>query len=190
MPRNKPLRRQLSELTELLSFVTSRLDDVQGLFVSTRQRKRRLDVGRVAERVGQMFRYVLDQSNIKFVVDETRGSLVARTTQAALLQALMNLVDNCIYWLNLTENDDRTIQILMDAAENRAIVSDNGPGVAPSDEPFIFEPFYSAKGEAGKGLGLYIARQVGMRNGFSVSLDRDIELLPGANFVIAFDEET
>jgi signal transduction histidine kinase len=70
------------------------------------------------------------------------------------------------------------------------VVTDSGPGVGPNDSPYIFEPFYSGKGEAGKGLGLYIARQNGLRNGFTVDLgplgdERD---LPGATFVVRFEE--
>ncbi|WP_420624998.1 ATP-binding protein [Candidatus Poriferisodalis sp.] len=189
MPRNKPLRRQLDDLTELLRFITSRLNDVQGLFVSTRQSKRRLDIGRIAERVGKMFRYVLEQSKIELSVREPFGPLVIRSSQAALLQALVNLVDNAIYWVTLNQNRAPEIVIQVDSQAQRVIVADNGPGVSASDAPFIFEPFYSAKGEAGKGLGLYIAQQIGVRSGFSVELDHELELLSGANLVLSFTQD-
>ena len=187
MPTDTQLRSQLVTLIELLSFVTSRLNDVQGLFVSTRQRRKNYDIGNFATRVGRMFRYALEEAKIEFTIRQPGGPLMVKSTEAALLQALMNLVDNAIYWVVLG-GPDRHVVIQVEAPERRVIVADNGPGVDPGDEPFIFEPFYSGKGIEGKGLGLYIARQVGIRNGFDVTLaDRPL-VLSGANFIIALDE--
>ena len=187
MPSNTYLRSQLDTLVQLLSFVTSRLDDVQGLFVSTRQRRRNLNVGDFADRVGRMFRFVLAEAKIEFTITQPDGDLFVKSTEAALLQAVVNLVDNAIYWVVLGA-PQRRVMIQVEAAERRVIVADTGPGVAATDEPFIFEPFYSGKGIEGKGLGLYIARQVGIRNGFAVTLSPRPIVLPGANFVVAFDE--
>ena len=188
MPRNRKLRSELDVLADLLRFISSRLNDIQGLFVSTGQHKRHLDVGDYAERVGSMFRFVLEQSEIELSIAQPDGPLVVRTTEAALLQVLMNLIDNAIYWLNLRARQERNILVEIEAQASRVIVADDGPGVEPSDEPYIFEPFYTAKGVEGKGLGLYIARQVGIRSGFEVTLDQDLGMLPGANFVISFNE--
>jgi len=187
MPSNTHLRSQLETLVELLSFVTSRLNDVQGLFVSTRQRRKNINVGDYAERVGRMFRFALDEADIELKIAQPSGPLTVKSTEAALLQALVNLVDNAIYWVGLSESE-RRILIAVQAHECCIIVADSGPGVDASDEPFIFEPFYSGKGIEGKGLGLYIARQVGIRNGFDVALSHRSNLLPGANFVLTFDE--
>lgn len=189
MPLNKYLKSQVRTLLELVSFVTARLNDIQGLFVSTRQRRKNLDVGEFANRVGRMFRYALEESEIEFTITQPDGVLTVKSTEAALLQALMNLVDNAIYWVVLGKAD-RRIMIQVEASEHRVIVADTGPGVDADDEPFIFEPFYSGKGIEGKGLGLYIAKQVGIRNAFDVTLSDRPLILPGANFIVAFDEET
>jgi signal transduction histidine kinase len=68
------------------------------------------------------------------------------------------------------------------------IFSDNGPGINKDDIPYIFEAFYSGKGEDGRGLGLYIAKQLLERNDYSIHLaDISIEKkLSGANFVVSF----
>ena len=187
MPSNTHLTAQLATLVELLSFVTSRLNDVQGLFVSTRQRRRKIDVADFAKRVGRMFRFALDEADIELTITQPYGPLTVTSTEAALLQALVNLVDNAIYWVALGD-PERRILIQVQAPERCVIVADSGPAVDISDEPFIFEPFYSGKGIDGKGLGLYIARQVGIRNGFDVTLSHRSEVLPGANFVISFGE--
>ncbi len=134
-----------------------------------------------------MFRFALDEADIELEIAQPSGPLTVKSTEAALLQALVNLVDNAIYWVGLRESE-RRILIAVQAHKRCIIVADSGPGVDASDEPFIFEPFYSGKGIEGKGLGLYIARQVGIRNGFDVALSHRSNLLSGANFVLTFDE--
>ena len=82
---------------------------------------------------------------------------------------------------------EKQITITLDGNNQQVIFSDNGPGIRDDDKPFIFEAFYSGK-EDGRGLGLYIARQLLQRMGYSISLaEIDSEkVLPGANFVINF----
>ena len=40
------------------------------------------------------------------------------------------------------------------------LVIDDGTGISPVDENFLFEPFFSTKGDLGNGLGLYISREI------------------------------
>lgn len=188
MPSNSYLRGRLNTLVELLVFVSARLNDVQGLFVSTRQRRKAIDAGDFAERVARMFRFALEESAIELQISQPDGPLAVKSTEGALLQTLVNLIDNAIYWVSVGVSNPKIV-VQVDAPSNRVIVADNGPGVDLDDEPYIFEPFYSGKGVDGKGLGLYIARQVGLRNGFTVTLSRRLEILPGANFVISFAED-
>jgi signal transduction histidine kinase len=116
--------------------------------------------------------------------------LIARTTDAVLLQVFINLFDNALYWLK-TVDYKREILISINGNDQRVIFSDNGPGIKPDDENYIFEAFYSGKGEEGRGLGLYIARQLLDRYDYSISLaefSKDT-LLKGANFVLEFVKE-
>ena len=56
------------------------------------------------------------------------------------------------------------------------------------DIDYMFEAFYSGKGEEGRGLGLYIARQLLDRYDYSIDLaefSKD-KRLRGANFVLEF----
>ena len=78
--------------------------------------------------------------------------------------------------------------IKLDGNKGKLIFADNGPGVNPDDKPYIFEPFFSGKGEEGRGLGLYIARQLLERIDYSINiadLKKD-KILSGANFVVDF----
>ena len=82
---------------------------------------------------------------------------------------------------------DIKIVITLDGDKKQLVFSDNGPGIHEEDKPFIFEAFYSGK-EDGRGLGLYIARQLLQRMGYTISLAEisSEKVLNGANFVINF----
>ena len=79
----------------------------------------------------------------------------------------------------------------MDGNNGQLVFSDNGPGVNKEDAPHIFEPFYSGKGQEGRGLGLYIARQLLERHDYAIELAelKSEKLLSGANFIVSFVEE-
>lgn len=191
-PRNRVLERDVFSLIEFLAFVSSRLQDIQGLFVSTRQAKRQVNVSDYVARVQRIYGSLLGDRHVKVGITEKYAELMVMSTDAALLQLLINLFDNSLYWLEASREANPEIQIVLDSSKRQLIFADNGPGVSARDEPYIFEPFYSGKDADGKGLGLYIARQVGARSGFSVSLvtDSSEQVLPGANFVIVFDNGT
>jgi signal transduction histidine kinase len=55
-------------------------------------------------------------------------------------------------------------------------VTDDGPGIAPDDLPFVFERFYRADrsrgaGHAGSGIGLTVARELIVANGGSIEVE-------------------
>ena len=176
-----------TSLVQRLEFVDSRFQDVQGLFVSTRQKRASLDLFMYLRRVRSMYAGLHRKYGIEFQIDET-GKFRAVTTEAALLQCIINLVDNATYWLRSSSHEPRTIRAFA-SGKSSITITDSGPGVPELDQEYIFEPFYSGKGDTGKGLGLYIAREVGLRNGFTVELGTDHESLslPGADFVVNFD---
>ena len=99
-------------------------------------------------------------------------------------------MDNSIFWLEASGSADPTIKIVIDGDKGYAIFADNGPGVAKKDVDLIFEPFFSTKGLQGRGLGLYIARQLTDRYEYDLYYieEEDDKILSGANFRIDFFE--
>ncbi len=47
----------------------------------------------------------------------------------------------------------------------RAVVADNGAGIAPRNREKIFEPFFTTKGENGTGLGLWVSSGIILKHG-------------------------
>jgi signal transduction histidine kinase len=192
MPDQELLVRNSRAVVEGLSFVTSRLEDVQGLFVSTRSGKKLLDPAEYVSKAYRIYAHMAEQHGVGLDLRRSRPPLKVRTTEAALLQVFVNLFDNAIYWLTTTRTLEPTIRVVVERSKKQLVFADNGPGVREEDEPFIFEPFFSGKGEAGKGLGLYIARHVSLRNGFEIDLITSDEhkIATGANFILRFPGES
>ena len=172
-----------------LGFVHAQLKDIQLLFTSSKQRRRNIQVRDIVEKVAKIYQNMADKEKVKVSINEIPGSpLMAKTTDAVLLQLLLNLFDNSIYWLGTIDKRNKEILVTLDGEKCKLIFSDNGPGVIESDLPYIFEAFYSGKGEEGRGLGLYIARQLLERNDYSIDYAdlKSEKMLPGANFVVSF----
>jgi len=180
------LLKELQSIRGGMSFIEAQLKDIQLLFKSSKQRRKRIRMKDIVEKVERIYRRLLKKESIILSINTTDSPLFAKTTDAVLLQLLLNLFDNAVYWLSQTSQSEKKIEILLDGNRGRMIFSDNGPGIDKEDVPYIFEPFYSGKGDEGRGLGLYIARQLLERNDYSIELAelKSDKILSGANFLI------
>ena len=170
-----------------ISMIQTQMKDVQLLFPSTKAKTKNIDVRSIIEKVHNLYKRALKENSIEVEYDVSTQPVIAKTTDAVLLQVFINLFDNALYWLKSIDNE-RKILITIDGSQNRIIFSDSGPGVNADDIDYIFEAFYSGKGEEGRGLGLYIARQLLDRYDYSIDLaefSKD-KRLRGANFVLEF----
>lgn len=184
------VRRELDGLRGILSFVQTQMKDVELLFKSSKQRRKPVRIEEILVKVQRLFDGALKRAGIEVELSLLGAPLVAHTTDAVVLQLLLNLFDNSLYWLAHSPKP-RTILIELNGDEGTMVFSDNGPGIRKEDQAYIFEPFYTGKGEEGRGLGLYIARQLLERHEYSISLAdlKAHKLLRGANFVVTFVKE-
>jgi signal transduction histidine kinase len=178
---------ELQKLRGIFSFVETQMKDIQLLFRSSKQRRRNIRVDDILQKVVRIYKNTLTKAGIKLEIGKIGSPLIAKCTDAVLLQLFINLFDNSIFWLSDINIKEKNIIITLDGNNGKLIFSDNGPGINKDDTPYIFKPFYSAK-EEGRGLGLYIARQLLERIDYSIWL-ADIKadmILSGANFVVSF----
>lgn len=180
------LREELVSMRGLLSFVQSQMSDMQALFRSTKQRRKDIRVIELVEKVAKIFKGPLERASITVELETVGAPLVAKTTDAVLLQLLLNLFDNAVYWLQ-GARPPREIAIQLDGDAGVMVFADNGPGFREDDVPYVFEPFFSGKGEDGRGLGLYIARQLLERHEYAIEVAPiDRRILSGANLMVSF----
>ena len=106
--------------------------------------------------------------------------------QALLQQALYNLVENAVKY---TDSGGRII-VRLQTRQDRTIfeVQDSGIGIAPVDQPRLFEKFYrgaqrEARKQTGSGLGLAIVKSIADRHNGQVRVES--QLGKGSTFSIA-----
>lgn len=171
-----------------LEVVIEAMKQMEPLYYSRRKSVEPLDVGEVAVQMGRFFNNTLKDQKISLKVEGGESKLKVDMGRGNLMQVFNNLFDNSIYWLTMeTANKNKKIEIRVIGKERKVIFADNGPGVAKYIEDHIFEPFVTAKND-GRGLGLYIVRDILQTNEASIDLilEKERKILEGANFEITF----
>ena len=184
----------LRRIRGMLAFVENQLRNMQTLFRSSHQRPHAINVKELLEKVIRIYSDAFRRNSIKVAIEEDGLPLRVKCTDAVLMQVFINLLDNSLYWLTvnvLRKGESRQIKIVLDGDNSKIIYADNGPGIAEENRAYVFEPFFSTK-EEGRGLGLYIARQLLMRSDFAIDFStRREQLFPGmgAAFTVDFKPE-
>ena len=186
------VREQADMLVGVLQQIGSGMLDVQSLFRSSRRRRHVLKVEPILDKIHGIYAGLLEKLEITYRKSVVGTSpLVANTTDGVVMQVLINLFDNAAYWLETNvPHVPREICVTLDGDAGELVFTDSGPGVDTEDKTYIFEAFFSGKGQKGRGLGLYIARQLLERYGYTIEMVNPRgAALGGANFVVRFVED-
>lgn len=177
---------RIETLSSLVNALEKEIQLLSPLFKSARASKTDLDLLDVVNKTFLFFEGSFIDNNIKFLVEE-KGKLIIKENEGLIIQILINLIDNALYWSVKGKNDIQPfVKIILDGEENSLIITDSGPGVQDEDVNYIFEPLYTRKLN-GRGLGLYITEDILKARGYSISLltSKKCEFL-GATFKINF----
>jgi nitrogen-specific signal transduction histidine kinase len=178
----------LSEVDENLEIIYEELQIIQPLFKIQRKAISDVSVYDNIEKVKKYFRRELENKiDIQIIKDK---DVIVKTNPGLVLQVLINLLDNAIYWVNKSNKKKKEILFKINSKNNSILVADNGPGIREDVEPLIFQEFFSLKSD-GRGLGLYIVKEILLRINAEISViqDDNKKLLPGANFLVKFNSE-
>jgi signal transduction histidine kinase len=140
----------------------------------------------IADYLSEFFKLTLAKNRISFTTTASFRKLRVFDQQSRLYPVFINLLNNSIYWLGVSDRDDR--RIILDVVGSDVIVSDNGPGVDPEDVESLFSLFFTKKIRGGRGVGLYLSRANLAAGGHKIRYEPAVTNmpLPGANFVITF----
>lgn len=146
-----------------------------------RQTKVRFDAGEVAKMVIEGHAASFKRHGIEFSVRQDKP-LMVRAVKGMLIQILENLIANSEYWLKQQVNYEPgfipRIHLEVNAQTRSMSVTDNGPGVAPERADVIFHPFVSSKpANLGRGLGLYISRELASYHGWKIQMDASAPMI-------------
>ncbi len=100
----------------------------------------------------------LESAQIRVVEEMTLSSAEVLVDRKRLKQALLNLIVNARQ--AMPEGGNLTVCASL-AKPSRVVIEigDSGPGIAASDQPQIFQPFFTTR-PAGIGLGLAIVKRI------------------------------
>ena len=163
---------QLADVYHRIRVSFEHLDSYLTLFTPLHRRLYRTAIeikgSDVSKFLLDLFRERLDRHGVEATA--TRAFLRHRFTgyPSTFYPVFVNLMDNAIFWLR-DQSPPRTIRL--DAEGDAMIVKDDGPGVPPEDREAIFELGFTRK-PGGRGLGLYISRDVLGRVGYELNVGR------------------
>jgi len=162
--------------------IRKRLDVLDPLGPASRNVKKKTDLKEVIEQVfdahvDQFERYGINPT-LRIIPPNAR-SFEIKAVRGMIIQVIENLIDNSVFWLRQRSRADPSfkpaITIELNVGEREIRVTDNGPGIPPERSDEIFKPFVSFKppGE-GKGLGLFISREIARRHSSELYLDDEL----------------
>jgi len=113
-----------------------------------------------------LFRERFDRHKVELVATPGFRQRTIRGFPSTFYPVFVNLIDNAVFWLDRVEPPRR---ITLDSNVESIFVSDTGHGIEPRDREAVFELGFTRK-PGGRGLGLYIARQVLSRIGWLIEI--------------------
>lgn len=113
---------------------------------------------------------MLNQDGNEITFKSQVQPLLIEVDAKLMRQILTNLLINAVKYSPV--NGRVILELRTDAENAIAIIQDQGIGIPPEDQPYIFEPFYRGKNAVnrpGTGLGLDIVKKAIERHGGSIS---------------------
>lgn len=166
----------VNSLREQLKTLHKRIAAFDELSGEKRQTKSTFDLADLVDEVLSNHANEFERHGIEIEFDRPRGPYMVKAVRGMVIQILENLIVNSAYWLKQQKRFEAGfkpwLQIVLDPGEKILIVEDNGPGITPDRRERIFQPFTTTKpiGQ-GRGLGLYIARDLAKYHGWKLQLD-------------------
>ena len=178
-------RDSLESLEFQLRTLQKRLTTLDPATTSGRQRKETFDIAGLLRQTVSTHDAQFKRHGISCEITTLPRGETFRVTmvKGMLIQIIENLIDNAVYWLKhqklLQPKFEPHIRIIADARKREVRLTDNGPGISRDLEERVFQPFFTTKpaGE-GKGLGLYVAREIASYHGASLVLSDESEIRP------------
>lgn len=142
----------------------------------SRRRASTFDLNAVIHESSSFYKERLKRHGVRLTLPDSSATCMVHAVNGHVRQIVDNLFRNSIYWVLDTQRrfpveNDAWISVAIDSRTRTLTFADSGIGVAEEDIEWVFKPFNSRR-EDGRGLGLYICRELSDFNNIRISLDR------------------
>lgn len=159
-----------------LKTLQSRLKILDPLSPSGRNQKKTFDLVELIQEVMQSHEAQFSRHGILAKIEKDfSGPWKIKAVDGMFIQVIENCIVNSVYWLEFQKKLQKSFKpsfvIRLEKKLSRILISDNGPGVPVNISEDVFLPFYTSKPPfEGKGLGLYIAKEIAKYHNADLSL--------------------
>jgi len=169
----------IDSLREQLKTLHKRIAAFDELTGEKRQTKSGFDLTDLVDDVLSNHAREFERHGIQLIFERPSGPYPVKAVRGMVIQILENLIVNSAYWLKQQKRFEPgyepRIEVVLNAAEKSLSVEDNGPGVPTGRRERIFQPFITTKPTGqGRGLGLYIARDLADYHGWNLHMDEKV----------------
>ncbi|MCK1440756.1 sensor histidine kinase [Bradyrhizobium sp. 15] len=176
----------LRVLEAQLKTLQKRLKVLDPLSTNARQTKEEFDLVDWVKEIVESYASQNGRNRIVFRTTVVpRGSTRRiRAVKGMFVQIIENLLSNSVHWIIQQDKYDNgprgdrtagdtigTVTVRIEPNDNRISVIDDGPGIPEDRREQVFQPFFTTKRQKeGRGLGLYIAREIAEYHGGTLTL--------------------
>ena len=169
----------IDSLREQLKTLHKRIAAFDELTGEKRQSKSTFDLAQLIDDVLSNHVREFERHGIAVYFERPDRPFTIKAVRGMVIQILENLVVNSAYWLKQQKRFEPgfspRLEIVLDAADRSVTVQDNGPGVTEDRRERIFQPFITSKPTGqGRGLGLYIARELAEYHKWKLAMDTNV----------------
>lgn len=178
----------LRVLDAQLRTLQKRLKVLDPLSTNARQTKENFELAEWIREIVEGYAIQNKQANIVFkcLVVPQGARRQIRAVKGMFVQIVENLLSNSVHWIVQKHEYDRgprgnrkdtdpigTITVSVEPKAGRVTVTDDGPGIPEDRRELVFQPFFTTKRQKeGRGLGLYIAREIAEYHGGTLTLGK------------------
>ena len=169
----------IASLRDQLKTLHKRIAAFDELTGEKRQRRSRFDLTELVDITLENHIREFERHGIDVQFKKPSYPVMVRAVRGMTIQILENLIVNSAYWLKQQkrfETDfEPSLTVTIDGAAKSLSVEDNGPGVIEDRRERIFQPFVTTKPTGqGRGLGLYISREMAEYHGWKLHMDDEV----------------
>lgn len=165
--------KMLMSLEEQLKTLHKRVSAFDEMTGERRQVKSKFDMVELIESMLESHSAQFEREGVTVKFNAPLSPVIINAVKGMIIQIIENIISNSIYWLvhQKEYEPDFSPEIVVDISGKILEFSDNGPGVDPDRREVIFQPLISSKPAGqGRGLGLYISREIATYHGWDLTL--------------------